>query len=69
MSGKIEEMSNDTVVVQNTQTGETGEIRRRLFDSAVFNPDGLLVEVADTRSGCVSCGIQPSQTPEKEENQ
>lgn len=50
---------NDNVVVRNTATGEVGEIRRRLFDSPVFNPNGLLVLAEDTRSGCEDCGIAP----------
>lgn len=50
------------VVVRNTETGEIGEIRRSLFESSVFNPGGLLVEVDDTRSGCVDCGIEPCDT-------
>lgn len=54
------EMSKDTVVIRNTETGEIGEIRRSLFESPVFNPNGLLVEVDDTRSGCVDCGIAPA---------
>lgn len=49
-------MSNDTVIVLNTLTEEVGSIRRKLFDSPVFNPDGLLVEIEDPRSGCVDCG-------------
>lgn len=49
-------MKSDMVVVQNTLTGEIGDIRRRLFESPVFNPNGLLIEVVDTRGGCVDCG-------------
>ena len=38
-------MSNEFVDVLNTDTGQRGRIRRNLFESPVFNPDGLLVEV------------------------
>lgn len=57
-------MSNvNRVVVRNTESGEIGEIRRNLFESSVFNPGGLLlIEVEDTRSGCVDCGIEPFDT-------
>lgn len=57
-------MSNvDRVIVRNTESGEVGEIRRNLFESSVFNPGGLLlIEVEDTRSGCVDCGIEPCDT-------
>lgn len=55
------------VVVRNTLTGEIGDIRRRLFESSVFNPDGLLEEVEDTRGGCVDCGTsQEDVAPEIE---
>lgn len=37
-------MSNEMVNVLNLETGERGRIRRRLFDSPVFN-NGVLVEV------------------------
>lgn len=54
---------SDRIVVQNTESGEIGEIRRNLFESSVFNPGGLLlIEVEDTRSGCVDCGIEPCDT-------
>lgn len=58
-------MSIERVVVLNTETNEVGEIRRSLFESDVFNPDGLLVEIEDTRSGCVDCGVEPSHTPDE----
>lgn len=58
-------MKEETVVVLNTYTNEVGEIRRRLFESPVFNPDGLLVEIEDTRSGCVDCGIEPAECEEE----
>lgn len=58
-------MSIERVVVLNTETNEVGEIRRSLFESDVFNPNGLLVEVEDTRSGCVDCGVEPSNTPDE----
>lgn len=55
----------DRIVVQNTESGEIGEVRRSLFESSVFNPEGLLlIEVEDTRGGCVDCGT--SQTPQDE---
>lgn len=59
-------MSNvDRVVVRNTESGEIGEIRRNLFESSVFNPGGLLlIEVEDTRSGCVDCGVEPCDQDE-----
>lgn len=59
----------ERIVVRNTETGEIGEIRRNLFESSVFNPGGLLVEVEDTRSGCVDCGVEPcgsEDTPQDE---
>lgn len=59
-------MNVDRVVVLNTETEEIGEIRRSLFESPVFNPGGLLVEIEDTRSGCVDCGVEPSYTPDEE---
>lgn len=37
-------MKNELVNVLNLETGERGLIRRRLFESPVFNP-GVLVEV------------------------
>lgn len=63
-------MSNvDRVIVRNTESGEIGEIRRNLFESPVFNPGGLLlVEVEDTRSGCVDCGIEPCDTEDEVES-
>ncbi len=42
-------MSNEFVDVLNTETGQRGRIRRNLFNSPVFNPDGLLVEVDSTQ--------------------
>lgn len=60
-------MNVERVVVLNTETDEIGEIRRSLFESPVFNPGGLLlIEVEDTRSGCVDCGIEPSHTPDED---
>lgn len=58
-------MNVEKVVVQNQLTGEVGEIRRAYFESPVFNPDGLLVEIEDTRGGCVDCGtaIDPEIIP------
>lgn len=54
------------VTVFNTETEETGVIRRSLFESEVFNPGGLLLlEIEDTRSGCVDCGVEPSYVPEE----
>lgn len=38
-------MKNEMVEVLNTETGERGRIRRRLFESPVFNRNGILVEV------------------------
>lgn len=38
-------MKNEMVEVLNTQTGERGRIRRRLFESPVYNGNGILVEV------------------------
>lgn len=38
-------MKNEMVEVLNTETGERGRIRRRLFESPVFNGSGILVEV------------------------
>lgn len=62
----MEEMNNvERVVVFNTETEEVGEIRRSLFESPVFNPGGLLVEIEDTRSGCVDCGVEPSYDPDE----
>lgn len=37
-------MSNDLVKVMNTRTGETGKIRRRLFNNPRIN-SGILVEI------------------------
>lgn len=54
----------EKVVVRNTETGEVGEIRRSLFENDVFNPDGLLIEIEDNRSGCVDCGVEPFDTDE-----
>lgn len=59
-------MNVERVVVLNTETEEIGEIRRNLFESPVFNPGGLLVEIEDTRSGCVDCGVEPSYTPDED---
>lgn len=60
-------MNVERVVVLNTETEEIGEIRRSLFESEAFNPGGLLLlEVGDTRSGCVDCGVEPSYTPDEE---
>lgn len=60
-------MKSDMVVVQNTLTGEIGDIRRRLFESPVFNPNGLLVEVVDTRGGCVDCGTSQEAAPSEDD--
>lgn len=60
-------MNVEKVVVLNTETNEVGEIRRSLFESEIFNPGGeLLVEIEDTRSGCVDCGVEPSFTPDED---
>lgn len=60
-------MNVERVVVLNTETEEIGEIRRSLFESEAFNPGGfLLIEVEDTRSGCVDCGVEPSYAPDEE---
>ena len=60
-------MNVERVVVLNTETEEIGEIRRSLFESEVFNPGGLLlIEVEDTRSGCVDCGVEPSYNPDED---
>lgn len=58
-------MNAEKVVVLNTDTEEVGEIRRSLFDNPVFNPNGLLVIIEDTRSGCVGCGVEPSHNPDE----
>jgi hypothetical protein len=59
----------ERVTVFNTETEETGVIRRSLFESEVFNPGGLLLlEIEDTRSGCVDCGVEPSYVPEHDED-
>lgn len=59
----------ERVTVFNTETEETGVIRRSLFESEVFNPGGLLLlEIEDTRSGCVDCGVEPSYVPEDDED-
>lgn len=59
-------MNIERVTVLNTETEEIGVIRRSLFESNVFNPGGLLLlEVEDTRSGCVDCGVEPSYTPDE----
>lgn len=42
-------MANEFVNVLNTESGERGRIRRNLFNSEVFNPNGLLVEVDPTQ--------------------
>lgn len=42
-------MTNEFVDVLNTETGQRGRIRRNLFNSPAFNPDGLLVEVDSTQ--------------------
>lgn len=39
---------SDTVRVRNTKTGAVGVIKRYIFETPAFNPDGLLVEVDDT---------------------
>lgn len=58
----------ERVTVLNTETEEVGVIRRSLFESEVFNPGGLLLlEVEDTRSGCVDCGVEPSEVPENQD--
>lgn len=55
----------DRIVVQNTESGEIGEVRRNLFESSVFNPGGLLlIEVEDTRGGCVDCGTAQTHPDE-----
>lgn len=60
----------ERVVVFNTETEETGVIRRSLFESEVFNPGGLLLlEVEDTRSGCIDCGVEPSYVPETDQDE
>lgn len=38
-------MKNEMVEVFNIKTGQRGQIRRRLFESPVFNRNGILVEV------------------------
>lgn len=45
---------SDTVRVRNTKTGAVGVIKRYIFESPAFNPDGLLVEVDDTAKPYVS---------------
>jgi hypothetical protein len=60
-------MDTSDVIVKNTLTGEVGAIRRRLFESPVFNPNGLLIEIEDTRSGCADCGIAPADCGDCEE--
>lgn len=57
-------MNVEKVVVLNTETNEVGEIRRSLFENEFFNRDGLLIEIEDTRSGCVDCGVEPSDHDE-----
>ena len=42
-------MKHELVHVLNTQTGQVGNIRRRLFESSVFDPNGLLIEVPNTQ--------------------
>ena len=42
-------MPNEFVNALNTESGERGRIRRNLFESEVFNPNGLLVEVDPTQ--------------------
>lgn len=62
----VNRMNVDKVVVLNTETEEIGEIRRTLFESEIFNPGGLLLlEVEDSRSGCVDCGVEPSNAPDE----
>ena len=61
-------MNIEKVVVLNTETEEVGVIRRSLFENEFFNRDGLLVEVEDTRSGCVDCGVEPSDHDEDSED-
>lgn len=46
-------MKNELVNVLNLETGERGLIRRRLFESPVFNPD-ILVEVDPEQKPYVS---------------
>ena len=50
-------MKIDEILVRNTLTDEVGSIRRSWFESPVFNPDGLLVQVDRLPGGCVDCGI------------
>lgn len=62
-------MPNDFVNVLNNETGERGRIRRNLFESEVFNPDGLLVEVDPTQKPYVpelfkSKRDEKAETPE-----
>ncbi len=59
-------MNIEKVVVLNTETEEVGVIRRSLFENEFFNPGGLLVEIEDTRSGCVDCGVEPSYNPDED---
>lgn len=59
-------MSNEFVDVLNTDTGARGRIRRNLFESGVFNPDGLLVEVDPTQKPYVA-ELYKSKRGEKQE--
>lgn len=42
-------MKHELVHVLNTQTGQVGDIRRRLFESRFFNRNNILVEVPNTQ--------------------
>ena len=51
----------DKISVRNVETGEVGEIRRKLFNSPVINP-GILVEVDEgPKPDC--CGSASVPTP------
>lgn len=56
---------SDTVFVTNTHTGQTGHIRRKLFNSPVFNPKGqLLVEVKDDTKPFIAETYKPKTVDE-----
>lgn len=56
-------MDNDIVKVMNTLTGETGMIRRRLFDNPRIN-SGILVEVKPNTKPFVP-ELYTSKTPDE----
>lgn len=64
-------MNGEMVNVLNLETGERGRIRRRLFESPVFN-NGILVEVDESQKPYVPELYKsklPDETPDDAEDQ